>query len=141
MDNTAWRTGLETCIFGVECRFCRKCMCSSKSKTVQLATLAHTSDRSNGAKCKPQSSPLVTPEVQQYTGIIIINFQGCMTFLPAGRAQSTRPAAPKITLQFPHLYVYIYICIYVCASALITCAIITSRTSLPCDLTLVDFFA
>jgi len=29
--------------------------------------------------------------------------------------------------------------IYICASALITCAIITSRTLLPCDLTLVDF--
>ena len=30
----------------------------------------------------------------------------------------------------------VYLCI--CASALITCAIITSRTLLPCDLTLVD---
>ena len=41
--------------------------------------------------------------------------------------QSARPAGPKITLLFPHLYI--------CASALITCAIITSRTLLPCDLT------
>ena len=56
-------------------------------------------------------------------------------FLPAGHARSARPASPKITLRFPHLYIYIY----VCASALITCAIITSRTLLPCDLTLVDF--
>jgi len=31
----------------------------------------------------------------------------------------------------------VYLCI--CASALITCAIITSHTLLPCDLTLVDF--
>ena len=48
-------------------------------------------------------------------------------FLPAGRTQSARPARPKITLLFPRLYI--------CASALITCAIITSRTLLPCDLT------
>ena len=52
-------------------------------------------------------------------------------FLPAGRAQSAWPAGPKITLPFLRLYV--------CASALITCAIITSRTLLPCNLTLVDF--
>ena len=31
------------------------------------------------------------------------------------------------------------VCIYICVSALITCAIITSLTLLPCDLTLVDF--
>ena len=49
--------------------------------------------------------------------------------LPAGRARSARPAGPKIALLFP--------CLYICASALITCAIITSRTLLPCDLTLV----
>ena len=36
-------------------------------------------------------------------------------------------------------YIYIYIYIYICASALITCAIIMSRTLLPCDLTSVDF--
>ena len=53
-------------------------------------------------------------------------------FLPAGHARA-RPAGPKITLLFPRLLV--------CASALITCAIITSHTLLPCDLTLalVDF--
>ena len=51
--------------------------------------------------------------------------------LPAGRALCAWPAGPKITLLFPRLLV--------CASALITCAIITSRTLLPCDLTLVDF--
>ena len=38
--------------------------------------------------------------------------------------------SPMVTLQFP--------CLYLCVSALITCAIITSRTLLPCDLTLVD---
>ena len=47
--------------------------------------------------------------------------------LPAGRALRARPAGPKITLPFPRLYI--------CASALITCAIITSHTLLPCDLT------
>jgi len=52
-------------------------------------------------------------------------------FLPAGRVPSARPAGPKITFLFPRLLV--------CASALITCAIITSRTLLPCDITLVDF--
>ena len=41
------------------------------------------------------------------------------------------PAGPKNTLPFPRLYT--------CASALITCAIITSRTSLPCDPILVGF--
>ena len=34
-------------------------------------------------------------------------------------------AGPKITLQFPHLFVYIFIC----ASALISCTITTSCTS------------
>ena len=47
--------------------------------------------------------------------------------LPAGCVQSVRPAGPKIALPFLRLYI--------CASALITCAIITSRTLLPCDLT------
>jgi len=60
-------------------------------------------------------------------------------FLTAGSTRSTRSAGPKITLRFPYLYIYIYIYIYICASALITCTIITSRTLLPCDLTLVDF--
>ena len=45
--------------------------------------------------------------------------------------RNTQPTGPKITLPFPHLYM--------CASALITCEIITSRTLLPCDLTLVSF--
>ena len=58
-------------------------------------------------------------------------------FLPAGRAQSAQPAGPKITVRFPRLLVYIYI--YICASALITCAIITSCTLLPCNLARVDF--
>jgi len=53
-------------------------------------------------------------------------------FLSAGHAL---PAGPKITSCFPHLSVYIFIC----ASTLITCAIITSRTLLPCDLASVDF--
>ena len=46
--------------------------------------------------------------------------------LPAGRALCAWPAGPKITLLFPRLLV--------CASTLITCAIITSRKLLPCDL-------
>jgi len=33
-------------------------------------------------------------------------------FYQAGRAQSARPAGPKITLRFPCLYIYIYIYIY-----------------------------
>jgi len=56
-----------------------------------------------------------------------------LQFLPAGRTRSARPAGQKIILPFPHLYIYI------CASALITCAIITSHTLLPCDFTLVGF--
>jgi len=40
-------------------------------------------------------------------------------FLPVGRVRNARPAGHKITLRFPHLYIYIY----VCASTLITCAI------------------
>jgi len=51
--------------------------------------------------------------------------------LPAGRVRNARPAGPKITLLFSRLLV--------CASALITCAIITSRKLLPCDLTSVYF--
>ena len=54
-----------------------------------------------------------------------------LLLLPASRAQSARPTGLKITLLFPGLYI--------CASAIITCAIITSHTLLPCDLTLVDF--
>ena len=50
-------------------------------------------------------------------------------FLPAGHVLRTQPAGPKITLHFPCLY------LCNCASALITCAIIMSRTLLPCDLT------
>ena len=50
-------------------------------------------------------------------------------------AQSARPAGAKITSCFLCLSVYIFIC----ASALITCAMITSRTFLPCDLASVDF--
>jgi len=38
---------------------------------------------------------------------------------------------------FPRLFVSLHLCN--CASPVITCAIITSRTLLPCDLTLVDF--
>ena len=49
--------------------------------------------------------------------------------------QSARPAGPKITSCFPRLLVYIFIC----ASALITCAIVMSRTLLPCDLASVEF--
>ena len=33
------------------------------------------------------------------------------SFLPAGRARSTRPAGPKITLRFPRLYIYICMCV------------------------------
>ena len=39
-------------------------------------------------------------------------------------AWNTQLAGPKITLRFP--------CLYLCVSAFITCAIIMSRTSLPC---------
>ena len=38
---------------------------------------------------------------------------------------------------FPRLFVSLHLCN--CASPVITCAIITSRTLLPCDLTLVNF--
>jgi len=57
--------------------------------------------------------------------VVISSFQMCKLSV-----QSVRPAGPKITLPFPRLYI--------CASALIRCAIITLRTLLPCDLTLVD---
>ena len=43
------------------------------------------------------------------------------------------PAGPNI------FRVYLYIYIYICASALTMCAMITSRTLLPCNLALVDF--
>jgi len=33
-------------------------------------------------------------------------------FLPAGRALRTRPAGPKITLLFPHLYIYMCVHTY-----------------------------
>ena len=46
-------------------------------------------------------------------------------------------AGPKIVLHFPHPFV----CILVCASPLLTYPIITSRTSLPCNVTLVDLMA
>jgi len=55
-------------------------------------------------------------------------------FLPAGRAQSTRPAGPRIGLCFLRHFVGLL----VCASPLTTCAIVTSHTLLPCDFT-VDF--
>jgi len=32
-----------------------------------------------------------------------------LSFLPAGRARSARPAGPKITLRFPRLLVYIFV--------------------------------
>jgi len=43
-----------------------------------------------------------TPEMQAH-----------IQFLPAGRAQSARPAGPKITLQFSRLYICIsvYLCV------------------------------
>jgi len=47
-------------------------------------------------------------------------------FQPATRF--TRPAGLRLLCGF-------CICSYICASALITCAIITSRTLLPCNLT------
>ena len=65
-----------------------------------------------------------------------ISHSKCLSpFLPAGCTLRVRPAGPNITLRFPRLLVYIFIC----ASVLIMCAIITSRTLLPCDLTFVDF--
>ena len=55
-------------------------------------------------------------------------------FLTVGACEA-RPGGPKITLHFLHLFVSLYIC----ASPLITCAIITSCTLLPCNLARVDF--
>jgi len=43
------------------------------------------------------------------------------------------PAGPRGRLVLRLLRVF-RVCIYICASALITCAIIMSRTLLPCDL-------
>ena len=53
----------------------------------------------------------------------------CMC-LAARHVRSTRLAGLTIALCFPCLLV----CFFVCTSALITCAIITSHTLLPCDL-------
>ena len=54
-------------------------------------------------------------------------------FLLAGRVRSVQPAGPyKITSRFPYLLVYLCIRTY-------TCAIITSRKLLPCDLASLDF--
>lgn len=55
-----------------------------------------------------------------------------LIFLPA-----SQPASPKVTLCF----LCLFICILVCASAILTCPIITLRTSLPCDVTLVNLTA
>ena len=74
---------------------------------------------------------LLDPAIGRLLGKSLLP-QSIALYLPAGRARSARQAGPKITLPFPHLYIS-------CASALITCAIITSRTLLPCDLTSVDF--
>ena len=75
----------------------------------------------------PQCQLCLPPlHLRKYCSTVTVN----VGFLPAGRTLRARPAGPKITLLFPRLYI--------CASALITCAIITSRTLLPCDLTLVD---
>jgi len=53
----------------------------------------------------------------------------CPALFTSGRARSARPAVLRLLCGFR-------VCIYICASALITCAIITSRTLLPCDLTM-----
>ena len=50
---------------------------------------------------------------------------------------ASQPASSKVTLYFLRLF----ICILVCASAILTCPIITLRTSLPCDVTLVNLMA
>ena len=51
-----------------------------------------------------------------------------------------QPAARKVRGRLVLRLLYCFrVCIYMCASALITCTIITSRTLLPCDLTLVNF--
>jgi len=50
-----------------------------RSKTVQLAGLGIQTIQQH--KCEPQNSPCVAPEVQEYTGIPIINLQGCMPFV------------------------------------------------------------
>jgi len=51
------------------------------------------------------------------TKIVSVNlYHDDPNFLPAGRAQSTRPAGPKITLPFPRLYICISVYLY-CASA------------------------
>jgi len=52
--------------------------------------------------------------------------------LPAGHAQSARPAGPKITLPFPHLYIYMCVRTYHVRNNYVTWL-------LPCDLTLVGF--
>jgi len=82
--------------------------------------------------------PYPLPKLGMLTGSVSFQFLLCF-FLPAGRARSRL----VLTLLWGFrvcIYIYIYIYIYVCAATLITCAIITSRTLLPCDLTLVDFF-
>ena len=71
---------------------------------------------------------IISVQDQCFIGFMVPEIE---LFLPAGRTRSARPAGPKITLRFLRLLV--------CASALITYAIITSRTLLPCDLALVDF--
>ena len=44
--------------------------------------------------------------VERYVG------WGCiLNLLPADYVQSTRPAGPKITLRFPHLFVSMYLCV------------------------------
>jgi len=80
---------------------------------------------------KGRSTAIVRDDViLAYTDCKEMDLCPIRALLPASCTRSAWPAGPKITLLFSRLLVR--------ASALITCAIITSRTLLPCSLTLVN---
>jgi len=61
----------------------------------------------------------------------------CLCNIFTSRPRASRAAGLVLRLLC-RFRVCISVYLYICASALITCAIIRSRTLLPCDLTLVD---
>ena len=86
----------------------------------------------NGVVCAYMGTGGVSPGVCCVYLRLVLEFLIFTSQLHMKRMASW--SAPKITLRFPCL-----IFIYVCVSTLFTCTIITSRTLLPCNLTLVDF--
>ena len=133
-------------------RVCDHCIPSPHSckllSQIRKYRLRQHTDHVTGWKCcvyfyvpKSESVLMKWPSVLYCTICCLYNFSPVwhgvtFTLYPAGFVRSVWPAGPNIAVKYLHL-----VCLLVCASPLIMCAIIMSRTLLPCDFTLASLMA